>query len=91
MAAERRERLARMLDELTDEELEGFLRGSRALRLARERLHARSPTDAPPRNAPPPCRRDRREPRPEPRPGGLPMIAILRTYLRALPVAARCS
>jgi len=40
VAAERRERLARILDELTDEELEGFLRGTRALRRARERLHA---------------------------------------------------
>jgi DNA-binding MarR family transcriptional regulator len=44
--AERRERLARVLDELTDEELDGFLRGSRALRLARERLHATLPHPA---------------------------------------------
>jgi DNA-binding MarR family transcriptional regulator len=49
IAAERKEHLARILDELTDEELEGFLRGSRALRLARERLHAASadPATAP--------------------------------------------
>jgi DNA-binding MarR family transcriptional regulator len=40
VAAERRERLARLLDELTDDELDGFLRGARALRLARERLHS---------------------------------------------------
>ncbi len=40
VAAERKERLASVLDELTDDELEGFLRGTRALRAARERLHA---------------------------------------------------
>jgi DNA-binding MarR family transcriptional regulator len=40
MAAERRGHLARILEELTDDELGGFLRGSRALRMARERLHA---------------------------------------------------
>ena len=47
IAAERRGRLARLLEELTDEELDGFLRGSRALRLARERLHATLPHPAP--------------------------------------------
>jgi DNA-binding MarR family transcriptional regulator len=49
VTAERRERLTRLLDQLTDEELDGFLRGTRALRLARERLHAepsQSPTEA---------------------------------------------
>lgn len=46
MAAERRGHLARILDELTDDELEGFLRGSRALRAARERLHARLMAEA---------------------------------------------
>ena len=39
MAEERRGHLARILEELTDDELEGFLRGTRALRAARERLH----------------------------------------------------
>jgi DNA-binding MarR family transcriptional regulator len=43
LATERRERLAKVLEELTDDELEGFLRGSRALRRARERLHATLP------------------------------------------------
>ncbi len=41
IATERRGRLETLLDELTDEELAGFLRGSRALRRARERLHQR--------------------------------------------------
>jgi DNA-binding MarR family transcriptional regulator len=40
MGTERRGRLAALLDELTDEELEGLLRGSRALHRARERMHA---------------------------------------------------
>ena len=39
VSAERKERLMRLLDELTDDELDGFLRGSRALRAARRRLH----------------------------------------------------
>lgn len=43
MADERRERLAGLLDQLTDEELTGYLAGSRALRLARERLLDRYP------------------------------------------------
>lgn len=46
MATERRERLALLLEGLTDDELEGFLRGSRALRRARERLLARLPSHA---------------------------------------------
>jgi DNA-binding MarR family transcriptional regulator len=41
VAEERRERLRYLLDELSSDELEGFLRGSRALRAARERLHAK--------------------------------------------------
>jgi len=41
VAAERRERLHILLNELTDDELDGFLRGTRALREARERLGAR--------------------------------------------------
>lgn len=41
IATERRGHLTLLLDELTDEELAGFLRGSRALRRARERMHAR--------------------------------------------------
>lgn len=36
VAAERRERLGLLLDRLTDDELEGFLHGARALRRARE-------------------------------------------------------
>ncbi len=40
MAAERREHLAEFLTQLTDEELEGFLLGARAMRRARERWHA---------------------------------------------------
>ena len=46
IAAERRERLALVLAELTDDELEGFLRGSQALRRARERLLDRLPAAA---------------------------------------------
>ena len=38
LATERRERLATLLDELDDDELDALLRGSRALRLARERF-----------------------------------------------------
>jgi DNA-binding MarR family transcriptional regulator len=44
MAAERRDHLARILDDLTDAELEGLLLGARALHRARERAHA-SPTE----------------------------------------------
>ncbi len=40
MTAERRDHLAAMLDTLTDEELAGFLLGSRAMRRARDRFHA---------------------------------------------------
>ncbi|TAK01621.1 MAG: MarR family transcriptional regulator [Chloroflexota bacterium] len=46
IAAERRERLALVLAELSDDELEGFLRGSQALRRARERLLDRLPAAA---------------------------------------------
>ena len=38
IAARRREHLARMLGELTEEELAGFLKGIRAIRTARQRL-----------------------------------------------------
>jgi DNA-binding MarR family transcriptional regulator len=41
VAQERRKRLAIVLNELSDDELDGFLRGSRALREARVRLAAR--------------------------------------------------
>jgi len=41
MAAERRERLSEILDDMTDEELAGFLLGARAMHRGRERLHAR--------------------------------------------------
>ena len=40
-AAERREHLAKVLDELTEEELDGFLVGLRGMRRGRELLHAR--------------------------------------------------
>jgi DNA-binding MarR family transcriptional regulator len=40
-ATERREALASLLDELTEDELDGLLRGARALRMARERNQAR--------------------------------------------------
>jgi DNA-binding MarR family transcriptional regulator len=46
IAAERRERLALVLAELTDDELEGLLLGSQALRRARERLFDRLPAAA---------------------------------------------
>lgn len=39
IAAERRDQVGALLDELTDAELEGFLLGSRALHRARRRLH----------------------------------------------------
>ena len=39
IAAERRERLAALLDELTEAELDGFLAGLRAMRRGREPLH----------------------------------------------------
>ncbi len=41
IGSERRGHLSTLLDELTDEELAGLLRGSRALRRVRERIHAR--------------------------------------------------
>jgi DNA-binding MarR family transcriptional regulator len=44
LASERREKLSKLLDELSDDELEGFLRGARAMRLARERQFAEHPT-----------------------------------------------
>jgi DNA-binding MarR family transcriptional regulator len=40
LSAERGEAVGELLDELTDAELEGFLRGARAMRRARERRHA---------------------------------------------------
>ncbi len=40
IAAHRRERMARLLEELTEDELTGFVRGVRALRAARARLDA---------------------------------------------------
>jgi DNA-binding MarR family transcriptional regulator len=40
-AAERRERLAQILDELTDEEINGFLAGLRGMSRGREHLHAK--------------------------------------------------
>lgn len=46
IAAERRERLAAILEELDDAELEGFLAGLRGMRRGRELLHARLHGDA---------------------------------------------
>jgi DNA-binding MarR family transcriptional regulator len=43
MATERREHLAMMLDQLTDDELEGFLTGARALHRVRGRFHQHLP------------------------------------------------
>ncbi len=43
MANERREHLAQMLGEFTDDELQAFLIGVRAMRRARERFHAPAP------------------------------------------------
>jgi DNA-binding MarR family transcriptional regulator len=40
MAARRRDHMAQILAELTDEELTGFLAGTRAMRRARDRFHA---------------------------------------------------
>ncbi len=40
LAADRREKIALLLDDLTDEELQGFLLGARAMRRSRERHHA---------------------------------------------------
>jgi DNA-binding MarR family transcriptional regulator len=45
ISTERRGRLSTLLEELSDEEVAGRLIGTRALRLARERLHARLHTD----------------------------------------------
>lgn len=47
IAAERRDHLAQVLEDLTDEELAGFLTGLRALRCARQRLHAELHPEAP--------------------------------------------
>lgn len=47
LATERREHLAMMLANLTDDELAGFLLGARALHRARERFHQDLPNPAP--------------------------------------------
>lgn len=49
MAAERRDHLAVFLEELDDQELEGFLAGARAMRRARERFQAGLASDEAPR------------------------------------------
>jgi DNA-binding MarR family transcriptional regulator len=55
MATERREHLAMMLEHLADDELEGFLRGARALHRARERFHQDLPSqDLPSQGIPTP-------------------------------------
>jgi len=41
IAQDRQEHMLRLFDEFTDDELQAFLVGSRAMRRARERLHAR--------------------------------------------------
>ncbi len=50
IGSERRGHLTTLLDELTDEELAGLLRGSRALRRVRERMHAQLSGEEPSRN-----------------------------------------
>ena len=47
MTADRRQKLATLLDDLTDDELDGFLRGMRALRSARDRFIERAAANAP--------------------------------------------
>jgi DNA-binding MarR family transcriptional regulator len=47
LGAERRDKLSKLLDQLTDEELQAFLIGSRAMRRARERQYAEEGTPAP--------------------------------------------
>ena len=47
MTADRRSKIATLLDDLTDDELDGFLRGMRALRAARDRFIERAATNAP--------------------------------------------
>jgi DNA-binding MarR family transcriptional regulator len=47
MTADRRSKIATLLGELTDDELDGFLRGMRALRAARDRFIERAATNAP--------------------------------------------
>jgi DNA-binding MarR family transcriptional regulator len=48
IAAQRRDHVATVLEELTDDELAALLLGARALRTARERLHGTlSPTESP--------------------------------------------
>jgi len=44
LAAQRREHMAQLLDDLTEDELSGFLRGVRAMRLARERRYGTKDT-----------------------------------------------
>jgi len=47
MANERRDRMAMMLEQLDDDELEGFLKGARALHRARKQFHQDLPTPPP--------------------------------------------
>ena len=47
MANERRDRMAMMLEQLDDDELEGFLKGARALHRARKQFHQDPPTPHP--------------------------------------------
>lgn len=47
LASERRDHLLMLLDDLTTDELAAFLTGTRAMRRARERLHARLKAGAP--------------------------------------------
>jgi DNA-binding MarR family transcriptional regulator len=48
LVADRRDHLAVLLDDLTDEELEAYLMALRAMRRARERLHAQESAPQPP-------------------------------------------
>ena len=47
LGAERRDKLGKLLDELTDDELQAFLTGSRAMRRARERHYGEEQDDDP--------------------------------------------
>jgi DNA-binding MarR family transcriptional regulator len=47
MMEQRREHLVTVLGQLSDEELQGFLQGLRAIRAARERVHAENPSGGP--------------------------------------------
>ena len=81
LATERREHLAMMLDQLTDDELAGFLLGARALHCARDRFHR----DLPTRTFPPQARRPAVDPDPAPLPASVHVARRLRDGAAAGP------